>query len=362
VGTRSDREAEAAGDLAAALGSRIPGASFSPQAPQTGSAASTDRADLVNLVMTTLEGGKWDFEVKALARADPSRVGAMLSRMRVSPPNVIRVLVADEIPEASRNALARAGWGYLDRRGHLRIMDTTSMLLVDVDVDPLVRSLARPREPIRGASGISYAAALLMEPDRPRSIREVARRAHLSVSTVATAAHSIRDAALIGRDGRPLIPDLFWALSDAWHPERIPLLGKPMPGETSTTTALTVFGNPAEPGWAVTGDVAAVSYDAPLVIGTGSPPDFYVPDRLTAANAARTYRIAPDLSAASCTVAVAPTLLACAPRFEAPGGGGAFVEFFLTHPVFVALDLASDKSRGVEILSGWNPKGVTRVW
>lgn len=273
----------------------------------------------------------------------------MLSRMRAPRSDAIRVLVADEIPEASRNALARAGWGYLDRRGHLRVMDTTSMLLIDVEVDPLVRSTPRPREPIRGASGISYAAALLMEPDEPPSIRGIARRARLSVSTVAEAARSIRDAALIGRDGRPLIPDLFWALSDAWRPERIPLLGKPKPGEESTTAALRVFGDPAEPGWAVTGDVAAVSYDAPLAVGAGSPPDFYVPGRLTATNAARTYGIAPDPSVASCTVAVAPTLLACAPRFEASGRKGGVVEFLLVHPVFVALDLASDKARGAEI-------------
>jgi len=355
MGTKVDREAEAAADLVAALGSRITGATFSTEASKRGG---TGR---VGVVMTTPPGGRWEFEVKALSRADPSRVEAMLSKMGVSRPDAIRVLVADEIPQASRHVLARAGWGYLDRRGHLRVMEAPSMML-DVDVDPLGRSIPRPRQPIRGASGISYAAALLMEPGEPRSIREVARRAHLSVSTVADAARSIREAALIGRDGHPLIPDLFWALSDAWRPERVALLGKPIPGEASTTTALGVFGDPNEPGWAVTGDLAAVSYDAPLAIGTGSPPDFYVPDRLTATNAARTYQIAPDPSAASCTVAVAPTLLACAPRFEAPGRRGAHVEFFLTHPVFVALDLASDKARGVEILSGWNPKGFTRVW
>ena len=359
MGSGTDREEEAAADLAAALSSRITGAAFLTEASKTGSVVGSSRVDLV---MTTPQGGRWEFEVKALSRADPSRVEAMLSKMSASRPDAIHVLVADEIPEASRNVLARAGWGYLDRRGHLRIMDAPSTMLVDVDVDPLVRSVPGPREPIRGASGISYAAALLMEPDDPPSIREVARRAHLSASTVADAARSIRDAALIGRDGRPLIPELFWALADAWRPERIPLLGKPIPGEASTTTALAVFGDPTEPGWAVTGDLAAVSYDAPLAIGSGSPPDFYVPDRLTASNAARTYRVAPDPPAASCTVAVAPTLLACAPRFESPSRRVAFVEFFLTHPVFVALDLASDKARGVEILSGWNPKGFARVW
>lgn len=359
AGTRSDREAEAVGDLVAAMGSRIAGAGFSSEASETGAA---DEGSRVDLVMTLPRGGRWEFEVKALSRADPSRVAAMVSRMSASRSDAIRVLVADEIPEASRDALARAGWGYLDRRGRLRIMDPTSMILVDVEVDPAARSIPRPRQPIRGASGISYAAALLMEPDEPPSIREVARRARLSVSTVADAARSIREAALIGRDGRPLIPDLFWALSDAWRPERAPLLGKPIPTEGSTAAALRVFGDPAEPGWAVTGDVAAVSYGAPLAAGAGSPPDFYVPDRLTATNAARTYGIAPDSSVASCTVAVAPTLLACAPRFEASGRRGGFVEFLLVHPVFVALDLASDKARGAEIVSGWNPESFPRVW
>ena len=359
MGTRTDRDAEAAADLKAALGSMIAGAAFSIEVGRTGSAQGAGRVDLV---MTTPQGGRWEFEVKSLSRGDPSRVETMLSKTRGPRSDAIRVLVADEIPETSRKALARSGWGYLDRRGRLRIMDAASTLLIDTAVDPLVGSIPRSREPIRGASGMSYAAALLMAPDDRPSIREVARRARLSASTVADAAHSIRDAALIGRDGRPMIPDLFWALADVWRPERTPLLGKPMPGEAATTTALGVFGDPENPGWAVTGDVAAVSYDAPLAVGTGTPPDFYVPDRLTAMNAARTYRISPDPSAASCTVAVAPTLLACAPRFEAQDLRGAFAEYFLTHPLFVALDLAADKARGVDILSGWNPKGFTRVW
>ena len=64
-----------------------------------------------------------------------------MSKFTASRPDAIHVLVADEIPEASRNVLARAGWGYLDRRGHLQIMDAPSTMLIDVDVDPLVRSV-----------------------------------------------------------------------------------------------------------------------------------------------------------------------------------------------------------------------------
>jgi hypothetical protein len=35
----------------------------------------------------------------------------------------------------------------------------------------------------------------------------------------------------------------------------------------------------------------------------------------------------------------------------------------LAHPLFVALDLASDPGRGTEILAGWRPQEETvRVW
>jgi hypothetical protein len=350
------REAEAVADLEFALDSRIPAAAFSTD--------STDAAHKdADLVMTTPSGDKWMFEVKSLSRADPSRVSAMVSKIRPQWPDAVVVLVADEIPRASRDILADADWGYLDRRGHLRIVDASSHLFVDVDVGPMNRATSRPREPIRGASGISYAAALLMNPTEPISLREVARRAHLAVSTVSEAARSIREAALIDRDGRPLSNDLFWALSDAWRPERIPLLDIPKPGEVATTNALGVLGDPAEPGWAITGDVAAAAYGARMAISSGFPPDFYVPDRVTATNAARTYGVAPDANAAACTVAVAPTRLACVPRFEAKANVGAVREFYFTHPLFVALDLASDKARGSEILSGWNPpQGFARVW
>ena len=77
--------------------------------------------------------------------------------------------------------------------------------------------------------------------------------------------------------------------------------------------------------------------------------------------------------------------LASAPRRDAPAAPsrrpllalGAFVlalaaiyslaapwlEWPLTHPLFVALDLAQDRSRGVEILSDWAPPSeFRRVW
>jgi hypothetical protein len=67
------REAEAVADLEFALDSRMPAAAFSTDSTQTAHKG-------VDLVMTSPGGDKWLFLVKSLARADPSRVSAMVSK------------------------------------------------------------------------------------------------------------------------------------------------------------------------------------------------------------------------------------------------------------------------------------------
>jgi hypothetical protein len=291
--------------------------------------------------------------IKSLSRADPSRVRHLIAS---GPP---AMLVADEIPGAARQLLTSAGWAWIDRRGHVRL--SLPGILVDTDFESSRPPDRRNTDQIRGVSGLSYAAALLISPNDPPSIREVARRAQLAASTVSDAARALREAALVGADGRPLIPELFWALSDAWRPVWVGLVDHPRAGDVKTTQDLGVLGEPGSAGWALSGDLAALSWRAPLAVGSDHPPSFYIPSKLTFSRALRVYGRAPDAKAATCHVAVAPTPLACSPRYEPIDRAGR-IEWFVTHPLFVALDLAADKARGVEILEDWTPEGFPRVW
>ena len=67
-------------------------------------------------------------------------------------------------------------------------------------------------------------------------------------------------------------------------------------------------------------------------------------------------------AARGATLHVAPVRQVCATRRPAHD---AETRWPLAHPLFVALDLASDlgRGRGREILDGWTPPAdVTRVW
>jgi hypothetical protein len=306
-----------------------------------------------DIYVSTVGGASFPINVKCLSRADPSRVRHLIAS---GPPSM---LVANEIPNGARLLLSEADWAWLDRRGHVRL--SLPGILVDADVEPSLPLGHPPASQIRGVSGLSYAAALLISPNDPPSIRDVARRARLAASTVSDAARALREAALVGVDGRPLIPELFWALSDAWHPEWVGLVDRPRPGNAKTTSELEVLGEPGSEGWALAGDLGALSWRAPLAVGSGHPPSFYLPNKLTLSRAIRTYGRALDATTATCHIAVAPTPLVCSPRYGPPDRAG-WMEWFVTHPLFIALDLAADKARGVEILEEWTPEGFPRVW
>jgi hypothetical protein len=97
-----------------------------------------------------------------------------------------------------------------------------------------------------------------------------------------------------------------------------------------------------------------------MAIGKDYPPDFYVPSEVQLRQASITFGEAPRFEGRACTVAVAPTPLVCNERSER--SSSAQPDFPLAHPLFTALDLAGDRSRGAEILDEWEPEGFARVW
>ena len=114
--------------------------------------------------------------------------------------------------------------------------------------------------------------------------------------------------ALPRADGGALLPELLWALADAWKPKRHALAEAPMPGGVGARLALGL-GELDTSGWVAGGALAAAALSAPVVVGSGAPPDFYVPNETEARAARRELHGTVHGDQRACTVAAAPPLL-----------------------------------------------------
>ncbi len=323
----------------------------------------------------TVTVGSHSWSAKVIARDAVSLSDAQ--HLVATEPRGSKIVVANQLSRdakdflAEQNAVSRTfGWSWLDRRGELALNHAKASGMIQFDLDSVDRNPARPGGwglasprsdgPIRGRAGISYAAAVLLDPtDRP-SIREVAAAVGMSHGAVGAAAKLLRDVGLIRPDGEPEIPDLFNALADAWGPTRVaPVMRVPTRKDADRLQA-----NAEKldmPGWALGGDEAAAAWGAPMFLG-GSRPWVWVPTDADVRRAARALDAA-RWDECNAVFAVAPTVLVCRPRFRSPGK--AHPAFLPTvHPLFLALDLAKDRTRGREILDQWTPEhqGIHRVW
>ena len=88
------------------------------------------------------------------------------------------VVVGNKLSEEARAHLSDEGWSWFDRRVGAHLVHGTRVLDVrfvpsDAQHDEPTMPIAAPRSdgPIRGRAGISYAAALLLEPEHPPTMR-----------------------------------------------------------------------------------------------------------------------------------------------------------------------------------------------
>lgn len=317
------------------------------------------------LIIVTLDGGRIDVEVKSLRSPAPADV-ARLGR-RAPMPSILPVLVADRLVPRVRQELSAAGWGWLDRRGHLFM--ATDGLLIDTDVSPLIATAGRSRPTLDTDVGLDVAAALLTQPAERLSVRRLVAYTGRSLGAVHEATRGLIDEGLLGADGRPLAPELFWEVSARWRPQRIPVAAAPEPAGDRRAQTLGLGTGSHEvdkaTGWALCDTLAANVYGAAAVVRGDHPPDFYVPDD-------RTVRVArqllgdpttPDRRAA--TVAIPPAKWICRHRIDlgALTGRRHKTSWPAAHPVVVALDLSTDAGRGREILDDWSPpEPFARVW
>ena len=270
------------------------------------------------------------------------------------------MVVADQVPASLRPILNDAGIGWLDRRGHLRLV--ADGLFIDTDIAPASRfdPDRSSTTAIAGRSGLSAAMGLLTRPDDPMTLTAIARLAGLDVSSVSRAMSALGDAQLAERMGRgryrPLTPELFWAVADVWAA-----------GSTSARLSIADLKDPrlganiddlSAAGWAIAGERGAVAWGAPLVLTGDYPTLLFVPDDESLRRAKIVGgEVASDESRPSIELAVDPVGLLTHDRYPARRAGAP-----LAHPVACALGLAAT-SRGREVLDQWEPpKGFVRVW
>jgi hypothetical protein len=327
-----------------------------------------DQLDTSDLVLLDVGGGRVLVELKRLQAPTPSQVSRLAEvEERRAQPDVLYVLVADRIPEAVRAELRSHGWGWLDLRGHMHLAGHG--IFVDADV-PRVKSRAERADAFSGSAGLEVACMLLLEPDMRHGVRDLARKLDRSPSTVSEVLGALRAQGLVTTDGVAVLPSLFWETSSAWQSREVPLMDLPRPGGGAANTALRLGFDDveAQPGWALTGTLAAATYGAPVAARSDHPPDFYVPSSGILRRATRLLGFAVDPEHRRASVRVAPVPAVCEQRVDPVSQQAKAWAFTndpwpLAKPLFVALDLSRDLGRGREILGGWQPPYPwRRVW
>lgn len=270
---------------------------------------------------------------------------------------VTKVLVANRITADARSHLRSADWGWLDLRGHMHVV--APGLFVDADIETTQPTAPRNLDPFSGRSGLEVAADLLLNPDKPVGVREIAKRIGRSPSTVSEVVGRLREADLIDEERTAVVPNLFWSLVHAWRPPSLDVASLPGDDRALLTTLKVGLDNGSGPGWALTDTPAALIYGAPIALRRDYPPVLYLPDDATLRRAVQALGPAATSSSRSATLRAAPIRAVSTQRVtdypQSP--------WPLAHPLFVALDLAQDPGRGQEILSEWTPPARwIRVW
>ncbi|MFN8019526.1 MAG: hypothetical protein U0P45_15600 [Acidimicrobiales bacterium] len=147
------------------------------------------------------------------AHPTPADLGALVGQDRGRLPAVV---VADRISEAGRRALRDAGWGWLDRRGHLRLW--APGIRVEAPLPEAAASSGRTGPSNAWTTvGLEIALVALWRPEEPVTARRVAAVTGRSVGATHELIGRLVELGLVGpRTHLPLLPELFWEASAHW--------------------------------------------------------------------------------------------------------------------------------------------------
>ena len=259
-----------------------------------------------------------------------------------APARLPAMVVADRISEPGRAVLRRAGWGWLDRRGHLRLW--TVGLRIESPFGTGPSAVAGHREVNGGGNpwtpvGLEVALAALVHADQAVRSRSTARAIGRSVAATHEQIARFADIGLIGPTTRlPLLPELFWETAAHWPDDG--WTGLPVPlaevAERAGADALTRV------------DERAATLGGARIPAAGDlPARCYVRSE----HAIRRLRGLVDRSRPTRTwVRVAPVRWVPENTDHPPTTAH---PWRVAHPIVCALRLAADPARGQEIVETW---------
>ena len=299
-------------------------------------------------------GHRLEIEVKSVVTAANGERMAQTVEHRP-----LLVVVADRIASDAKQAFRKAGINYFDRRGELRIVEPP--VVIDTVVESEAPSGPRASGSLNSEVAREVAIACLLTPDQPHGVRETARYVNRAPSAVSTAMAGLREVGLLTTSGEAMVPDLFLELMGMWRRRAVPLATLPDPSTRNAMRFRLGLDQPEDvTGWALTDTLAAASWGMPVVARGDHPFDFYVPTESELRAARSILGDATDPAVRACTVAVAPVRLACLRRVDHSNTSGE--RWPVANHIVVALDIAQDRARGLEILDQWKPEGIVRAW
>jgi hypothetical protein len=248
------------------------------------------------------------------------------------------LLVADRISDAGRDLLRRAGWSWLDRRGHLRLWIPGVRVETDVELegDDARGGSTSPWTPV----GFEVALWAMAHPDQAVAARRVAQAIGRSVGGTHEIIGRFTASGLIGRSTRlPLMPDLFWETATRWPDDGWLALRADLP-EVAAALAPDMLVRVDERAATLGGARIAAAADLPARCYTTTRSTLRRARPLAAGDQpARTWlRVSP--------VAWIPELDGFEPDAAHP--------WKVAHPLVCALRLAADPARGREIVEAWD--------
>lgn len=272
------------------------------------------------------------------------------------------LLISNRISDSVRGTLTEAGWGWLDRRGHLRA--TGHGLFVNTDVTPSTPAERDERNVLATDVGIAVAIHLLLNPRETHTIRPLAAAIGRSSSAVGAAIQELRKQSLIRSNGLPLTPELFWEVSGEWRPKVSPLARRPRLDHPDMDYRIDADDLTSQrAGWCITNTVAAHAWGAPLTTTADTPPSFIVPTTRDLRMATSAFGTPDRYDQRAASIIVAPIPAAVQLRYFPRGRAKKTRQWPLAHPLFVALALARDKARGFDALTSWTPpEPFLKVW